>query len=62
MAPLSAKTARGTVVEILSEKGCGLLAVKKPKDDSVLICHVSDLTGVTDEDATALRWLTKRER
>jgi hypothetical protein len=59
MTPLSARTTYGTVVEILKEAGCGLLLVKKPRDDSVLVCHVSALTGVTPEDAVALRWLTK---
>ncbi len=61
MTPLRGKTERGTVLDVLQDKGCGLLLVCKSddKDRGVLVCHVSALTGVHEEDNVALKWLGK---
>jgi hypothetical protein len=51
---IKAKTNYGTTVEVVGENGCGLLHVRRAKDETPYICHVLDLTGVTPADVVAL--------
>ena len=50
------KTSYGTTLEVLADKGCGLLLARKvgDKEASPYIVHSLDLTGVTPKDEAIL--------
>lgn len=48
-------TQRGTVVEVISHKGCGLLTVRRASDGETRMCDYTALTMNTQKDKERLR-------
>ena len=51
------KTPHGTIVEVLEDKGCDIVMVRRVSDGDIFPCHLHVLTGITERDQQAIEAL-----